>query len=101
MRLLVNILVLIVLWLLVSQVGNVIAIESRSTSVSLPLPVPRAWFYSIPLMVCCLSMMATCAWLIAAELTVLAGARDLDTRRGLLGPPPAPVGGPASTVGFG
>ena len=72
-RLLVNLIVFLVLWLLVQEVGKVISIESRSTSVSLPWPIPRAWFYSIPIMVSCLSMMATCAYLMLAELGALIG----------------------------
>lgn len=70
-RLLVNLIVLLILWLLVREVGKVITIESRSTSVSLPWPIPRAWFYSIPIMVSCLSMMASCAYLVLAELHAL------------------------------
>jgi TRAP-type transport system small permease protein len=72
-RVLVNIIIFGVLWLLVQEVGKVIAIESRSTSVSLPWPIPRAWFYSIPIMVSCLSMMASCLYLVLAELHALAG----------------------------
>jgi TRAP-type C4-dicarboxylate transport system permease small subunit len=72
-RLLVNLIIFFVLWLLVQEVGKVIAIEGRSTSVSLPWPIPRAWFYSIPIMVSCLSMMATCAYLMLAEFDALAG----------------------------
>ena len=77
-RLLVNLIVFLVLWLLVQEVGKVIVIESRSTSVSLPWPIPRAWFYSIPIMVSCLSMMATCAYLMLAELGALAGRAPVD-----------------------
>jgi TRAP-type C4-dicarboxylate transport system permease small subunit len=72
-RLVVNLIVFFVLSLLVQEVGKVITIESRSTSVSLPWPIPRAWFYSIPIMVSCLSMMATCAYLMLAEIVTLAG----------------------------
>jgi len=72
-RVLVNLIIFFVLWLLVQEVGKVIAIESRSTSVSLPWPIPRAWFYSIPIMVSCLSMMATCLYLVLGELSALAG----------------------------
>jgi TRAP-type transport system small permease protein len=77
-RMLVNIIVLLVLWLHVREVGKVITIESRSTSVSLPWPIPRAWFYSIPIMVSCLSMMASCLYLVLAELSALVGADRRD-----------------------
>ena len=62
-RILVNLIIFAVLWLLVQEVGKVITIESRSTSVSLPWPVPRAWFYSIPIVASCVSMLATCVYL--------------------------------------
>jgi TRAP-type transport system small permease protein len=84
-RLLVNFIVFSALWLLVQEVGKVIAIEVRSTSVSLPWPVPRVWFYSIPIMVSCLSMMATCAYLMLAELGTLAGRAPGDDPQSIMG----------------
>ena len=89
-RVLVNLIVLAVLWLLMREVGKVIAIESRSTSVSLPLPIPRAWFYSIPLMAACASMAVTCVYLILAELSGLSGNRAFNTRHGVMDPPVQP-----------
>ena len=89
-RVLVNLIVLAVLWLLMREVGKVIAIESRSTSVSLPLPIPRAWFYSIPLMVACASMAVTCVYLILAELSGLSGNRAFNTQHGVMDPPTQP-----------
>jgi TRAP-type C4-dicarboxylate transport system permease small subunit len=83
-RLLVNLIVFFVLWLLVQEVGKVIAIESRSTSVSLPWPIPRAWFYSIPIMVSCLSMMATCAYLMLVEVAALAGRAPTDSPQSIM-----------------
>ncbi len=38
---------------------SIIRIESLSYSVSLPVEIPRAWFYSIPLLYGCLMMAAT------------------------------------------
>jgi TRAP-type transport system small permease protein len=84
-RILVNLIVIAVLWLLVREVGKVIDIESRSTSVSLPWSVPRAWFYSIPLAASCLSMLATCVYFVLAELATLAGARGLDPSGSIMG----------------
>jgi TRAP-type C4-dicarboxylate transport system permease small subunit len=87
-RILVNLIVITVLWVLAREVGQIIDIESRSTSVSLPWPVPRAWFYSIPLAASCLSMLATCVYLVLAEVATLAGAKGVDTKGGLMGGPP-------------
>ena len=92
-RILVNLIVIAILWLLLREVGKVINIESRSTSVSLPWPVPRAWFYSIPLAAACLSMLATCVYLLLAEMATLAGARGVDPADGIMrqAPPADPV----------
>ena len=70
MRILVNVIIIAVLWALLKEIGKVVAIESRSTSVSLPLPVPRAWFYSIPMLVTCSSMTVTCVYYVLADVTV-------------------------------
>lgn len=91
-RILVNLIVIAVLWLLVSEVGKIIDIEGRSTSVSLPWPVPRAWFYSIPLAASCVSMLATCTYFVLAEVATLTGAKGVDTAVGIMGlQPPADV----------
>ena len=90
-RILVNLIVIAVLWLLVREVGKIINIESRSTSVSLPWPVPRAWFYSIPLAASCLSMLATCAYLVLAELATLVGAKGVHNTAIMGLQPPADV----------
>ncbi|HRD76576.1 MAG TPA: TRAP transporter small permease [Hyphomicrobiaceae bacterium] len=92
LRLLVNLVILAVLWHLVREVGKVINIESRSSSVSLPWPVPRAWFYSIPLAVSCVSMTATCAYFALVETCGLLGVSGAGQRRHVMGaPPPAGV----------
>ena len=65
--------------------GKVITIESRSTSVSLPWPIPRAWFYSIPIMVSCLSMMATCVYFVIVELRAIAGRAPARDARNIMG----------------
>lgn len=88
-RILVNLIVIAVLALLLREVGRIIEIESRSTSVSLPWPVPRAWFYSIPLAVSGTSMLVTCVWLVLVDVAELAGVRGLDRRQGIMGAPPA------------
>jgi len=91
-RMLVLLVILAVLWHLLREVGKVINIESRSTSVSLPWPVPRAWFYSIPLAAACVSMMATCVYLLLVEVSALLGLSGAEQRRHVMGrPPPAGV----------
>jgi TRAP-type C4-dicarboxylate transport system permease small subunit len=90
-RILVNLIILAVIWLLVREVGKVIAIESRSTSVSLPWPVPRAWFYSIPMMVSLLSMAATAVYYVLADLATATGLLPLEQRRAVY--EARPVGG--------
>ncbi|MBN9265904.1 MAG: hypothetical protein BGN89_19065 [Alphaproteobacteria bacterium 64-6] len=88
-RILVNLIVIAILWMLVREVGKIIDIESRSTSVSLPWPVPRAWFYSIPLAASCVSMLATCVYLVLVEVATLAGAKGVDAKEGVMGLPPS------------
>lgn len=83
-RVLINVIILAVLWMLMREVGKVIAIESSSTSVSLPLAIPRAWFYSIPLMLSCASMAATAVYLLLAEAVGLAGGPLIETRHGVM-----------------
>jgi TRAP-type transport system small permease protein len=83
-RILINLIVIAVLWLLVREVGKVIDIESRSTSVSLPWPVPRAWFYSIPLAASCLSMLLTCIYFVLAEIAALAGVEGIRASDGVM-----------------
>lgn len=77
-RILVNLIIIAVLWILVREAGTVINIELRSTSVSLPWPVPRAWFYSIPLAASCVSMLATCTYYVLADLAVLTGFNGIE-----------------------
>jgi TRAP-type C4-dicarboxylate transport system permease small subunit len=88
-RILVNLIIIAVLWLLVREVGKIINIEARSTSVSLPWPVPRAWFYSIPLAASCLSMLFTCTYFVLAEIATLAGVQGIRTTTdGVMGASP-------------
>jgi len=53
---------------LMVQAYKVMGVEGRSRSISLPVAVPRSWFYSVPLFVGCASMALTCGYLILAEL---------------------------------
>jgi hypothetical protein len=38
---------------------KVMQVEARSNSVSLPVDIPRMWFYSLPLTLACISMLIT------------------------------------------
>jgi len=90
-RILINLIVIAVLWHLLREVGKVIDIEGRSTSVSLPWPVARAWFYSIPLAASCVSMLATCAYLLLVDIAMLAGAKSVNATGIMDLQPPANV----------
>jgi TRAP-type C4-dicarboxylate transport system permease small subunit len=43
----------------IPQAFKVMSVESRSKSVSLPIDIPRMWFYSFPLTLACCSMLIT------------------------------------------
>ncbi|WP_158625923.1 TRAP transporter small permease [Arsenicitalea aurantiaca] len=60
-----------VLWRLLLAVPGVMAIEGRSMSVSLPIPVPRSWFYSMPLYVSTISMALTLLYYSLAQIISL------------------------------
>lgn len=72
-RALIYALMLALLLVLLPQAWTVMGVEGRSLSISLPVLVPRSWFYSIPLFVGAASMALTLAYLLAAELWTLAG----------------------------
>ena len=67
---------LIILW----HVPGPMAIEARSTSIGLPTDIPRHWFFSVPLSIGMVSMMATSLYYL------LLGLRRLPD-----GEPPGPV----------
>jgi len=60
--------ILTLLLVLLPQAWKVMGVEGRSLSISLPIAVPRNWFYSIPLFVFSASMALTCIYLLLAEL---------------------------------
>lgn len=51
--------ILVFLVVLIPQTFKVMGVESRSNTVSLPIDLPRMWFYSVPLGVSCCSMLLT------------------------------------------
>lgn len=75
LRLLAWILVLITLVVLVVQGWKVMGVEGRSRTISLPIELPRSWFYSLPLTLSAASMALTTAYLFLVDLEVLAGRR--------------------------
>jgi TRAP-type C4-dicarboxylate transport system permease small subunit len=83
----------VVVWLLVGgtlvvlivQGVKVIGVEGRSSTISLPIELPRSWFYSLPLTLSAASMLLTTVYLLFAELAMLLGRRGVDV-------PPPPTG---------
>jgi TRAP-type C4-dicarboxylate transport system permease small subunit len=73
MRALVWTLVLLTLGVLVLQGWKVMGVEGRSSTISLPIELPRSWFYSLPLTLSSASMMLTSIYLLLLELPVVAG----------------------------
>ena len=73
LRALVWSLVLLTLAVLVVQGWKVMGVEGRSSTISLPIELPRSWFYSMPLMVSSASMILTALFLLLQELSVMTG----------------------------
>ena len=51
--------ILLFLVLVIPQGYKIMQVEVRSNSVSLPVDIPRMWFYSVPLTLACCSMLLT------------------------------------------
>lgn len=62
---------LFVLYWLVIKAPGVMSIEARSNSISLPIPISRMWFYSMPLFYASLSMVLTLAFYTVADIVAL------------------------------
>ena len=75
LRTLVWLLVLVMLAVLVVQGRKVMGIEGRSSTISLPVELPRSWFYSLPLTLSALSMALTTVYLLLVEVKLLARGR--------------------------
>ena len=87
LRMLVWLLVMVTLVVLIAQGAKVMEVEGRSKTISLPVELPRSWFYSLPLTVSAVSMLLTSIYLFLIEWPLLAG------RRAAAAHPPAPVRG--------
>ncbi len=66
-------LVLVTLAFLIVQGEKVMGVEGRSKTISLPIELPRSWFYSLPLTLSAISMAFTTVYLLLRELAVLSG----------------------------
>jgi TRAP-type C4-dicarboxylate transport system permease small subunit len=59
LKVLIWISVLAFLLIMIPHGYKVMQVEVRSKSVSLPVDIPRMWFYSMPLTLACISMLIT------------------------------------------
>ena len=76
LRVLVWVLVLVTLAVLVVQGIRVMEVEGRSRTISLPVELPRSWFYSLPLTLSAASMILTSIYWLLWELPLLRGVRS-------------------------
>src|SRR3954467_12674639 len=74
LRILVWVLVLVTLMVLVVQGIKVMEVEGRSRTISLPVELPRSWFYSLPLTLSAASMILTSFYWLLRELPLLRAA---------------------------
>ena len=73
LRLLVWLLVLGLLLVLLVQGFKVIGVEGRSNTISLPIELPRSWFYSVPLTVSAAMMLLTTLYQVLIEAAIVMG----------------------------
>lgn len=62
------------------QAWDIMDVESRSRTMSLPIDLPRHLFYSTPLFVCTVSIAFTGVYLICAELALALSGRPVDAQ---------------------
>lgn len=70
-------LVLWTLYTLIRELLPIIAIEGRSTTVALPIDLPRSYFFSVPLIISC-SLMASTSALFFIEAALGTLSREAD-----------------------
>ncbi|MCL4746370.1 MAG: TRAP transporter small permease [Burkholderiaceae bacterium] len=75
LRVLMWVLILATLAVLVLQGVKVMGVEGRSSTISLPIELPRSWFYSLPLTASAASMALTTLGLLLSDLEILRGVR--------------------------
>jgi len=66
--------------IIATQAWDIMEVESRSRTMSLPYDLPRHLFYSMPLFVCTLSITFTGLYLVCAELTRSMTGRAVDAQ---------------------
>ncbi len=66
----------ILMVVLIKHGWTVMAMEGRSYSIALPVPVARMWFYSVPLVVGAASMLLTTVYLMLVEARTMRGAEQ-------------------------
>jgi len=62
------------------EAWDIMDVESRSSTVALPIDLPRHLFYSTPLFVCTVSIAFTGLYLVAAELAMAFMGRPVDAQ---------------------
>jgi TRAP-type C4-dicarboxylate transport system permease small subunit len=76
-RLLVHAVIAYAVVMLMVQAWTVIELESRRMTVSLPILLPVAWFFSVPLFTGLVSIALSLVYFIARELNTIIGANPL------------------------
>ncbi|MEF2554294.1 TRAP transporter small permease [Aurantimonas sp. A2-1-M11] len=67
------VIILTILAVLAPSIWAAIDIEMRRSTISLPVDIPAAWFFSVPFMVAATSLSLTCIHQLAASLNEAAG----------------------------
>jgi len=62
------------------QAWDIMGVESRSSTMSLPVDLPRHLFYSVPLFVCTVSITLTGLYMTLAELALARTGRPVDAQ---------------------
>jgi len=79
-------LILWTLYILMGELSPIMAIEARSTTVALPIDLPRSYFFSVPLLVSCFLMaLTTILFLVEAILGVVGRDEDATLLAPILG----------------
>jgi TRAP-type C4-dicarboxylate transport system permease small subunit len=65
--------VAVLMVVLIRHGWTVMAMEGRSYSIALPVPIARKWFYSVPLVAGAASMLLTTVYMLFAEARVMRG----------------------------
>jgi TRAP-type C4-dicarboxylate transport system permease small subunit len=61
-------LIIILCVIMIAKAVNVINVEGRSTTVSLPIMIPKSWLFSIPVFLSAILSLFTCFYLMLAEI---------------------------------